>query len=416
MAERALADWLHWQESLHPRAIEMGLGRVCAVASRLELPDQQIRTLTVAGTNGKGSSATLAAEIYRAAGYRVGLYTSPHLLRYNERISINGKLASDAELCCAFEAIEQSRNEISLTYFEFGTLAALWLFREARVDVQVLEVGLGGRLDAVNLVDADCALITHIGLDHTDWLGADRETIAVEKAGVMRAGKPAIYVDEHPTHAITEISRLRSVPLQLLHREFDYRLGIDTWDWQAGGQTIAQLPWPGLKGEAQLRNAAGVIAAVRALTPVLPVQESAIREALPKLKLPGRYERIGQVILDVAHNTEAAEVLADNLRQVKSSGRIFLILAMLADKPVENFAKILAPCVQNIAVAGLHGPRGLSGEKLGQRLQHEKIATDIYPDVLTAFKSVQSQVTSEDLIVVTGSFLTVAAVMEVLHD
>ena len=209
MAERTLADWLHWQESLHPRAIEMGLDRVHAVASRLKLPDPQIRTLTIAGTNGKGSSATLAAEIYRAAGYRVGLYTSPHLLQYNERVSINGRLASDAEFCRAFEAIEQARREVSLTYFEFGTLAALLLFREARVDVQVLEVGLGGRLDAVNLVDADCALITSIGLDHTDWLGSDRETIAVEKAGVMRSHKPAIYVDTHPTRAITTFLNAR---------------------------------------------------------------------------------------------------------------------------------------------------------------------------------------------------------------
>src|SRR3569623_1649560 len=196
-----LADWLQWQESLNPRSIELGLNRVRLVAQRLGLPAENIRTLTVAGTNGKGSSSALAALILREAGYRVGLYTSPLLLRYNERIAINGATVSDGDLCRAFMAIEQSRGETLLTYFEFGTLAALWLFREANVDVQVLEVGLGGRLDAANLVDADVALITNIGLDHTDWLGSDRESIAREKAGIMRAGRTAVCADSDAPQA-----------------------------------------------------------------------------------------------------------------------------------------------------------------------------------------------------------------------
>lgn len=416
MAERTLADWLRWQESLHPRAIEMGLERVRNVATRLRLPDQNICTLTVAGTNGKGSSSTLAAGIYQAAGYRVGLYTSPHLLRYNERISINGQTVGDADLCRAFETIEQSRKEISLTYFEYSTLAALWLFREASVDIQVLEVGLGGRLDAVNLVDADCALITNIGLDHTDWLGPDRETIAVEKAGILRRGKPAIYADAEPTLSISAIANQLMIPLQCIRREFDYRAGENSWDWQGMGQTIAALPLPSLKGEAQLRNAAGVIAAIKALDAILPVPESAIREALPQLKLLGRFQRIGQTILDVAHNAEAAEVLADNLRCEPSSGHIFLILAMLADKPVEKFANLLAPYVQEIAVAGLSGPRGLDGETLGERLRQAGIVSTIYADVASALKNVQSRITTDDLIVVTGSFFTVAAALEALHE
>ena len=416
MAERTLADWLRWQESLHPRAIEMGLERVRDVATRLGLPDQRVCTLTVAGTNGKGSSSTLAAGIYQAAGYRVGLYTSPHLLRYNERISINGKTVSDADLCRAFETIEQSRKEISLTYFECGTLAALWLFREARVDIQVLEVGLGGRLDAVNLVDADCALITNIGLDHTDWLGPDRETIAVEKAGILRNGKPAIYADAEPTQSILAIADQMAIPLQRLYQEFDYRAEENSWNWQGMAQTITALPLPGLKGEAQLRNAAGVVAAIKVLDAILPVPESAIREALPKLKLPGRFQRIGQSILDVAHNAEAAEVLADNLRLEPKSGRIFLILAMLADKPVEKFAKILAPYVHEIAVAGLSGPRGLDGETLGKRLQQVGIVSTVHANVASALEDVQSRAAVDDLIVVTGSFFTVAAAMDALHE
>ncbi|MDE0855560.1 MAG: Mur ligase family protein, partial [Nevskia sp.] len=191
----SLADWLAYQERTHPKAIELGLERTRAVARRLGLLPARAVTLTVAGTNGKGSSVTLAAGIYQAAGYRVGRFTSPHLLRYNERIAIDGVEASDDELCRAFAAIEQARAEIPLTYFEFGTLAALWLFQQAAVDVQVLEVGLGGRLDAVNIVDADCALITNIGLDHTDWLGPDRDSIGLEKAGIMRAGRPAVYAE-----------------------------------------------------------------------------------------------------------------------------------------------------------------------------------------------------------------------------
>jgi dihydrofolate synthase/folylpolyglutamate synthase len=416
MAERTLDDWLRWQESLHPKAIEMGLERVREVAGRLGLPDSRIRTLIVAGTNGKGSSSTLAAGIYDAAGYSVGLYTSPHLLHYNERISINGKNVSDADLCHAFETIERSRKEVSLTYFEYGTLAALWLFREARVDIQVLEVGLGGRLDAVNLVDADCMLITNIGLDHTDWLGSDREAIAVEKAGILRTSKPAIYADTKPTQSILAIADRLAVPLECLHREFDYRAEKNSWDWQRMDQTITALPLPGLRGEAQVRNAAAVVTAVKALDVTLPVPESAIREALPKLKLRGRFQRIGQIILDVAHNAEAAEVLADNLRLEQNSGRIFLILAMLSDKPVERFAKILAPCVNEVVVAGLSGPRGLDGKTMGERLRQAGFVSTIHVHVASALRSVQARAMADDLIVVTGSFLTVAAAMEALHE
>lgn len=412
--KRSLTDWLHWQESLHPRAIEMGLGRVGEVAHRLGLPDRHIRTLSVAGTNGKGSSATLAAGIYQAAGYRVGLYTSPHLLHYNERIAIDSAPMRDEDICRAFSAIEVARQEISLTYFEYGTLAALWLFREAQVDVQVLEVGLGGRLDAVNLVDADTTLITNIGLDHLDWLGPDRETIAVEKAGIMRSGRPAIYVDPEPVQVIADIAQEKAVPLRVLHQDFDYRIGNNGWDWLGHGESFAHLPMPGLGGEAQLRNAAGVIAAIRALDGVLPVSESSIRVALPKLQLAGRFQRIGPVILDVAHNAEAAGVLADNLAQENIKGRVFLILAMLADKPVEEFASVLAPHACEILVASLPGPRGLSGEVLSRRLKQVGIKALIHTDVPSALSAARQQMQEDDVIVVTGSFLTVAAAADVL--
>lgn len=416
MGEHTLADWLRWQENLHPRAIEMGLERVREVAQRLNLPDRRASTLTIAGTNGKGSCATLMSAIYQAAGYRVGLYTSPHLQRYNERIAVNGVAVDDADLCRAFAAIEQARHETLLTYFEFGTLAALWLFREARVDVQVLEVGLGGRLDAVNIVDADCALITNIGLDHTDWLGPDRESIAYEKAGILRASKPVIYADDMPTDTVIRVARRLAAPLMLLKRDFNVHADQQGWRWQGTGREINDLPLPGLRGAMQLRNAAAVIAAIETLQGILPVAESAMRHALPSLRLAGRFQRTGSVILDVAHNAEAAMVLADNLRTEKITGRIFLILAMLADKPAEAFAKILAPLASEIAVAGLPGPRGLSGAEMGRRLDQAGIESRVYQDVSTAFADVRRRVTGEDVVVVTGSFLTVAAVAEMLHE
>ncbi|MDB5987968.1 MAG: bifunctional tetrahydrofolate synthase/dihydrofolate synthase, partial [Nevskia sp.] len=251
-------------------------------------------TLTVAGTNGKGSSVTLASAIYRAAGYRVGRYTSPHLLDYNERVAIDDVPVADLALCRAFAAIEQARAEIQLTYFEFGTLAALWLFREARVDVQVLEVGLGGRLDAVNIVDADCAVVTNIGLDHLDWLGHDYEQIGYEKAGIFRAARAAICVQAAPPVSVVRVAAEIGAPLAVLGRDFQFQPQADgrSWNWSdAHGKHYDALPLPGLEGRVQLDNAAGVLAAVEALQSRVPVMSDAIRRALPQLQLRGRYER-----------------------------------------------------------------------------------------------------------------------------
>ncbi|MGH8456032.1 MAG: bifunctional tetrahydrofolate synthase/dihydrofolate synthase [Stenotrophobium sp.] len=409
-----LADWLRWQENLHPRAIAMGLERVGEVAARMGLPDARIRTLTIAGTNGKGSSATLAAGIYRAAGYRVGLYTSPHLRRYNERIAIDGTEAADAELFRAFLAVEQARADISLTYFEFGTLAALWLFREARVDMQVLEVGLGGRLDAVNLVDTDCALITNIGLDHTDWLGPDRESIGHEKAGILRAGRPAICVDREPPASVTRHAQELGITLMRIGHEFNFTSGDGRWSWRGGEEVMPNLPMPGLRGVTQLRNAAGVIAATAALNSTLPVTPDAIRKALPALRLPGRFQRIGDVILDVGHNAEAAAVLADNLRAERIVGRVLLVLGMLTDKPVEAFAHALAPVVHGVFAAGLAGPRGQSAEALALRLRSIGLHCTEHAEIIDAYAAARGTARAEDVIVVTGSFLSVAAVAEVL--
>ncbi len=412
-AHWTLADWLQWQESLNPRSIELGLNRIRSVATQLHLPDDNIRTLTVAGTNGKGSSSTLAALILREAGYRVGLYTSPHLLRYNERIAINGVTASDDDLCRAFMAIERARGETLLTYFEFGTLAALWLFREANVDVQVLEIGLGGRLDAANLVDADVALITNIGLDHTDWLGTDRESIAREKAGIMRAGRPVVCADSDAPLAIAAIAGALAAPLTQIGRDFSFSVEAGHWHWSGPGGELRNLPFPGLRGANQLQNASGAIAAVRCLP--MNVPEDAMRRALPALQLAGRYQRIGNVILDVGHNAEAAQVLADNLLRDKSGGRIFLVLGMLSDKPVEAVGRELARCADQVFLGTLPGTRGLTAEALALRLQGSGLKCQICEDIPAAFALARHAAKTGDWVVVTGSFLTVAAVAEIAH-
>ena len=409
-----LEQWLAWQEKLNPRSIELGLTRVGAVASRLDLPNRNIPTLTVAGTNGKGSSATLASLIYREAGYRTGLYMSPHLLRYNERVSIDGRHASDADFCRAFSAIEAVRGDTPLTYFEFGTLAALWLFREAKVDVQVLEVGLGGRLDAVNLVDADGALVTSIGLDHMDWLGPDRESIAREKMGVARRGRPVICAEPNPPAAIARCAREAGAHLAQAGRDFAWRADAQGWSWAMGEVGLSGLPAPGLAGAAQYRNAAGALAAVHALDAQLPVTAAAIRAALPALSLPGRFQRVDGVILDVAHNAQAAQVLADNLAG-SGGGRIRLVLGMLGDKPVEDYCAVLAPLVERAYCAGLPGPRGLPGAELARRAQAAGLDCAAHVDVAAALAAARSELRTGERMVVTGSFLTVAAALECMN-
>ena len=389
-----------------------------AVAARLGLLDSPPVTLTVGGTNGKGSSSTLAALVYKQAGYRVGLYTSPHLLRYNERIAIDGQEVADAQIVEAFEAIEAARREIGLTYFEFGTLAALWLFGRAKVDVQVLEVGLGGRLDAVNIVDADAAIVTNIGLDHLDWLGPDRETIGAEKAGIFRRNRPAIVVERDPPRSVLAKAADIGARTIALGRDYDYRAGDEpSWHWSSAELQLESLPKPGLQGEAQLANAAGVIAALQALHDRLPVDEAVIRAALPTLRLKGRFERIGNWIFDVAHNAESAEVLARNLAALKRVPKPRLLLGMLSDKPVETVLNILAPQLRQIDFVSLPPPRGLSAIELKQRAEALQLSLAIGECHASLDLAVRQCAPSSqsDLTVVCGSFLTVAHAMQALH-
>lgn len=410
---RSLDEWLRLQERLHPRSIELGLERVRRVASRLQLPDPDIYTLSVAGTNGKGSSATLAAGIYQAAGYRVGLYTSPHVLRYNERVQIDGAMVDDAALCRAFAAIEAQRGDISLTYFEFSTLAALWLFREAGVQVQVLEVGLGGRLDAVNIVDANVALLSNVGLDHQDYLGTDREQIGREKAGIFRAGRPAVLVERTPPQSVLQAGA-SAAPLLRLGEDYDYEQTVDGhWNWRGPGRTLRQLPAPGLSGAIQYQNAAGVLAALQAGETLRPVPEAAIRAALPLLHLRGRWEWHQGVLLDVAHNVESALVLAAGLAALPRRPRA-LVLGMLADKPAATLMQVLAPQIDTIFTISLPGPRGLLACELQARLQDAGIAAQSCDNIGMALQAARAVAGPDGMVVVAGSFLTVAAAIEEL--
>jgi dihydrofolate synthase/folylpolyglutamate synthase len=414
-AAAPLEDWLRWQEALHPQAIALGLERVAAVAGRLGLPTAGPLTFSVAGTNGKGSTCALLTEVCLAAGQSTGTYTSPHLLRYNERVAVNGVAAPDGVLTGAFAAVERARGDTALTYFEFGTLAALWLFREAGVAVQVLEVGLGGRLDAVNLVDADCALITSIGLDHVEYLGRDREQIGREKAGILRPGRPAVCSDATPPDSIAAHARLLGAPLWQLGREFRVQQVADAWNWLGPQRRFKKLPPPALAGAAQLANAAGVIAAFERVRGRLAVPEEAIRTGLARLRLAGRFERRGRVVLDVAHNVEAALVLADNLRSLEHPGGFRFVMGMLSDKPVEGFAEALAPVAAGFHVAGLPPPRGMPGARLAERVAGCGVPTQAHETVAHALAAARHEAGRTGVVVVCGSFLTVAAAAEQLR-
>ncbi len=413
-ATAPLEDWLRWQEALHPQSIALGLDRVAAVAGRINLPAPGPLTFTVAGTNGKGSTAALLTETCLAAGHKVGTYTSPHLLRYNERATVNGEPAPDAVLTGAFAEVERARENTPLTYFEFGTLAALWLFREAGVAVQVLEVGLGGRLDAVNLVDADCAVITCIGLDHVEYLGPDRERIGREKAGILRAGRAAVCSDPDPPRSIGDQARALGAPLWQLGRDFDAQLAADAWNWHGPDAHFKKLPPPALPGATQVRNAAGVVAALVRMRGRLEIPEAAIRAGLVRLRLPGRFERRGNVVLDVAHNVEAARVLADNLRSLAPGGFRFVI-GMLSDKPVEGFAEALAPLAAKVHAAALPPPRGLGAATLAARLARAGVPVEAHDSVARALRAARAEAGDAGTVVVCGSFLTVAAATEQLR-
>lgn len=409
MTHRTLADWLSWQEALNPKGIELGLERVRAVWAALGAPNVAGTVITVGGTNGKGSVLAYTDGMLRAAGYRVGTYTSPHLQRYNERIHIDGAEASDADICEAFEAIDAARGDIPLTYFEFGTLAALWLCSRAGLDAAILEVGLGGRLDAVNLIDADLAIVTSVDIDHQDWLGDDREVIGFEKAGIYRTGRPAICGDGRPPQRLIAHAEAIGADLCLAGRDYQVRRQEDGWDFLAGARSRHGLPLPAMRGAHQLANAATALAGLAAIADRLPVDQRAVREGLLNTRVPGRMEVIpGDPLwlLDVGHNPHAARALAALLADHYVPGKTYGVLAMLGDKDAAGVAQALGKQVDHWLLAGLEGPRALTAAQLHRRLPVEWSVEECV-DVAAALQRARQLAGPGDRVVVCGSFLTV---------
>jgi dihydrofolate synthase/folylpolyglutamate synthase len=362
---------------------------------------------TVAGTNGKGTTCRTLESILLAAGFKVGVYSSPHLVRYTERVRIQNAELVESEHTRAFAEIEAVRGETSLTYFEYGTLSALWLFKQAQVDVVILEVGLGGRLDATNLVDADVAVVTSIALDHTDWLGPDRESIGREKAGVFRGGKPAVVGESDMPQTIADVANEKGSQLMRRGVDWQYEVQGDSWCFTDAHGTLSELPLP----QVPQPNAATALAALRASG--LTVSEEAIRDGIASAILPGRFQIVREnprLILDVAHNPHAAAYLAGRLSAEPKKGRVLAVIGMLHDKDIAGTLACLEPVVDSWYCAPLEGPRGATAQQL---IAHLPAGKD-YPDVATAWHAAMAESNAEDTVLVCGSFHTVAHVMEAM--
>lgn len=409
----SLQDWLKWQESLHPLVIDLGLERASRVFHALNPDYVKPPTITVAGTNGKGSTVAYLESIYTAQGYKVGAYTSPHILKYNERIKIDGKPVSDDEICKAFARIESVRGDTSLSYFEFGTLAALDIFHRAGVDVQLLEVGLGGRLDAVNIVDPDVALITSICIDHIEWLGGTREAIGREKAGIFRADTPAITGDPEPPESLVQSAREQHTRLYCIGKDFGYKKQATGWDWYFADQQMLQLPEPGLKGEHQYRNASSVILAVTLMTKTLPVTEASIKQGLENVHLAGRFQLIeGEipVLLDVGHNPQAVRTLAEYVSTAFPGRRIHAIFSMMKDKDIAGVIEIMNPVVHDWFFAPLANPRAATESIMRDFFSQSAVANVSFgfANFNEAFSAAKKQSQQGDLLLVFGSFFLVS--------
>lgn len=419
--ESTLNGWLARVERLHAKPIDLGLDRVREVASRLDI-ELVIPTIVVAGTNGKGSTCAMLEAILRAAGYRVGIYTSPHLRVFNERARIDGVMASDAALIEQFEAVEAARGATTLTYFEFTTLAILRLIAQAQLDAAVLEVGLGGRLDAVNMIDADVAIVTSIDIDHVDYLGPTRAGIALEKAHVYRAGRAAICSDPQPPATLTEHAERIGADLWLFGRDFNYQGDRQQWAFAGRRTRRTGLPYPSLRGANQLLNASGALAALEALESRLPVAQQAVRQGLLTVELAGRFQILPgrpTVILDVAHNPHAAAVLAENLDNMGFYPSTFAVFGMLADKDIESVVAHVGGRVDHWYAVGTQGPRGASAATVADAvraaLSGRNFALTECADVAHAFEIALEAASADDRIIAFGSFLVVSDAIAALE-
>ena len=467
--QKNLDDWLDYIQSLHSKAIVMGLERVAVVAKKLRLqPNSQANfsIITVAGTNGKGSTCAMLERIYVEAGYRVGCYTSPHLLRYNERVRVNGVEVTDEDLCAAFAAVEAARGDILLTYFEIGTLAAMWHFihgvgnslvstspdnsstvnlsnfkKTSALDLVILEVGLGGRLDAVNIFDPACAIVTSVDLDHMDFLGDTRELIGYEKAGIYRKGLPAICGDLHAPLSLVQYAREISADLMLIgddcsvdclvdrSAEFSATATSAGWNFNNTAGEVLHLPKPALIGDFQLSNAACVIQAISCLQQVLPVSHNSMQLGLKNVSLKGRFQgakyndnQQPTVILDVAHNPQAALALAQNLKQSPCTGSTIAVLAMLADKDMSGVIDAVFADIDTWYVASIDHVRGAKATQLASFIEAHVatkksavIPIKLFKNVADAYTQACLDRLENDRIIVFGSFFTVADIMPMLE-
>lgn len=405
-----LPEWLHFLETAHTSEIDLGLDRVREVAKRLELFSPAKRVIMVGGTNGKGSTVTMCASILRQAGFSVGCYMSPHLQVYNERVQLNGKLVSDADLIDSFQAIEDARGDISLTYFEVGTLSAYYLFKKYALDVAVVEVGLGGRLDAVNIIDADVSIVTSVGLDHQDWLGHDVSKIAFEKAGIYRTEKPAICGQRNPESTLLDHCENIHAPLFVKGREFDFAVTAQEWSWVGQNAKreklqFKQLPLPSLP----IENAATVLQALVLFEPTL--SETQIHQGLKNASLAGRlqrYESPVKLLLDVGHNAQAAQLLNRYLLDNPITGKRHALLAMLVDKEPLAVVEQMQASISSWHLAGLDGYRGQTVSQLNEKVSSVVASAQCYESVHEALNSISEQMNNDDELIVFGSFITVA--------
>lgn len=440
MRFKTLPEWLAWQETFHPKSIDLGLDRIQAVFERMALTRPAPVVITVGGTNGKGSCVAFLEAMLRSAGYRVGAYTSPHLVRYNERVTLDGRQVTDEEFVMAFERVDRALDDVTLSYFEFGTLAAFDLMERNDMEVAVLEVGLGGRLDAVNIIDADCSMITTVALDHVDYLGPDRESIGREKAGIMRKGRPAVCGDREPPQSLLDETARIGADLRLLGRDFDFEDNGNTWSAFVGAPlgateragmgspvgaasaaiTFAEIPKPAMPGTYQLANAACSLEALAGLSDRLEVSEKAVRQGLREAVVPGRLERLAiegvETILDVAHNPQAAASLASALDELPDRRPQVAVFAALTDKDHRGVARALANRFDHWYLAGLEGERGLSGHELASRIRDlvDPGHLTVCREVSHAFDVARHATGGEGRVVVFGSFHTVEAVARLM--
>jgi dihydrofolate synthase/folylpolyglutamate synthase len=415
---KTLQEWLDFCERLHPVTIDMGLDRVRQVADRLTLRfDGPV--ITVAGTNGKGSTCAMLEAILLEAGYRTGVYTSPHLVHFEERCRLSGQSASAQALADAFAAVEAARGTVSLTYFEFSTLAILWLLSRAELDAVILEVGLGGRLDAVNILDADCAVITSIDLDHMAILGNDRETIGREKAGIMRAGRPVVVSDPMPPQSVVQHAEAVGADLWRFGRDFNFSGDKQQWSWAGRGRRYSGMAYPALRGANQLVNASGVLAALDALRARIPVTAQAVRNGLAMVELPGRFQIVpGEpvLVLDVAHNPHSVAALAENLDAMGFYPTTHAVFGAMADKDLQPMLQRLNPLIDRWYFTDLPLPRAAAAAALQQAWQtqntRQDVAASVHASPQEALHAAVAAADPADRIVVFGSFYTVGGVLQ----